>query len=299
MADLNRLAISDTLFKNVFRDKSILCDYVNAICNLDLKEDNLEIMPIEIKENGYKRGVRLDIRFQEVNGNKVTQANLEAQTSMPEHTIFDNRKIYYAAALYKDAFDSGDSFSKEVYSRTIFFILEDKKLQGSPIKKTIMYEEHDGVKHNQIEIYEIYIKNLMCANVESLSEYDKILIEITSVLVDNDYSIYQLSANKIVKKVVDKIMIMTAEEQKRISEEMSRQFAEEMQSINQEYINIGKAEGIEIGKAEGIEIGKAEGNSEQLHKNVLSMHKNGLSNEDISKYLELSLEEVEEILNNN
>ena len=283
MNKIHRYAISDTLFKNVFNDKSILCDYVNAICNLDLKEDKIEIMPIEIKENDCKRGIRLDVRFQEVEDNKYVQANLEAQTSMPKQRTLDNRKIYYSNALFNDAFNSGDSFSKEVYSRTIFFILEDKNLQGSPIKQTVFFEKRDKREYDQVEIYEIYIKNLISLDVESMPKYDKILLEITSVLVDNDYTKYQLSDNKIVKKVVDKIMIMTAEEQKRISEEMSRQFAEEMQEINQEYID------------EGFKMGKAE----QLQKNVLSMHKNGLSNEDISKYLELSLEEVEEILNNN
>ena len=273
------LGISDTLFKKIFADKddkSLLTDYVNAICNLNLDPNNVEFLPIEIKETENERGIRLDVRFQEVNGTKHTHANLEAQTTMPNERTFDNRKFLYAASLFKDAFSAGDNYDKEAYSRTIFFILRDPNLKGSPIKKTVMYEEYDKKSYDQIEIYEIYIENLMSLAFEELDNYAKMVVEITSVLVENNPEKYKNSSNPIVRKVVEKMIRMTEEEGKRISEELRRQYFQEMDELNQSYVKQGFAKA--------------------TLEHVQKLHQKGFEAKQIADLLDLSLEEVEDLL---
>ena len=64
-------------------------------------------------------------------------------------------------------------------------------------------------------------------------------------------------------------------------------------------IGIGEKRGILIGKEEGILIGKEEGKAEKIKEIILSFHKKGLSNEEISNLLELSIDEVTSIINTN
>lgn len=288
---IRRIGISDLLFKKIFadqNDKSLLTDYVNAICNLNLKPEHVEFLPIELKDTEDERGIRLDVRFQEISGEKYTQTNLEAQTTLPKERTFDNRKFLYAASLFKDGFSKGDDYDKEVYSRTIFFILRKPNLEGSPIKKTVMYELNDKKIHDQIEIYEIYIENLMNRPIEELSNYDKIILEITSVLVEENYNKYKDSRNPIVKKVVDKMIHMTAEEGKRISEELSRQYHQEMAALNQMYID----QGIE----QGIEQGIKQGKSEKTIQFAIKLKSKGYTLEQIADLLEITIEETKELL---
>ena len=61
-------------------------------------------------------------------------------------------------------------------------------------------------------------------------------------------------------------------------------------------INTAKKEGHEEGKAEGIAQGKAEGKAEEKNENIKTMFKNGLSQEDIAKFLSLDIEYVKEVL---
>ena len=54
----------------------------------------------------------------------------------------------------------------------------------------------------------------------------------------------------------------------------------------------GLAEGIAEGKAQGI----AEGSKAKLNENIKTMKSNGLSNEEIAKYLSIDLKYVNEVL---
>jgi len=287
-SDLKKLAISDTLFKKVFTNKQLLCDYVNAICDSSLEVKNVNYHPIEIKSKELERGIRLDVRVREIDGKKHTEVDLEAQTTMPNYNTFINRKLYYASSLFKDGFQEGDDYSKEVYSKTIFFILEDKHLIGSPIKKTIAYETYDKKEYNQIEIYEIYIRNLLATNLEEFNEYVKMVAEICSVLVDTDFEKYSKSTNEIVQKVAIMMKEMTLDEAKKIREEWDRQFEAEMKELD----DICRQEGFEQGMAKGLEQGKQEIRS----KIVRNMKEQGFSVEVIAECVGLSPEEVKEII---
>ena len=61
--------------------------------------------------------------------------------------------------------------------------------------------------------------------------------------------------------------------------------------------NNGKEEGEKIGKEEGEKIGREEGIAFQQKETVINMHRDQMSSELISKYVNLSVEEVEKIIN--
>jgi len=73
-------------------------------------------------------------------------------------------------------------------------------------------------------------------------------------------------------------------------EERKRQFEENMK------LYVAERNGRERGEAEGRAKGRAEGKAEARAESIRTMYKNGLSIEDISKYLNLDINYVKEVL---
>ena len=271
--------LSDAWFKKLFgneEDKSLLCKYVNAICKLDIKPEYTDFTPQEIKGVNGERGIRFDVRFVEVENEKYTHVNLEAQTTTPSERTFNNRKFLYASTLFKEAFKEGDDYGKKVYSRTIFFMYYDKNLIGNPIKKTGFYEYYDKKFHDQIEIYEIYIENLLQEDFNSLNEYGKMISEITRILVDPaSLKEDKPTNNDIVKDVRKMVENMPKSEWDILMADSARQFEQEMQEVNQMYVE--------------------QGAKQNLEDNIKKLSK-VLSEKEIADILELDLDYVKEVL---
>ena len=68
-----------------------------------------------------------------------------------------------------------------------------------------------------------------------------------------------------------------------------------MEIIKSEGIELGRNEGIELGRNEGIELGRNEGIRVEKLKIAKKMMENGKSNEEIIKYTNLSLDELNKL----
>ena len=49
--------LSDAVFKEIFKDKEILVDYVNQICNINLSPDDIEYVSLEAKDKLKYKGI--------------------------------------------------------------------------------------------------------------------------------------------------------------------------------------------------------------------------------------------------
>ena len=183
-------------------------------------------MPLESKNSFYARGVRYDVRcVGKTDDDEYFHINFEGQRRQESKRIHDNRKIYYASQLFIDSFKEGDIFDKNVYIREIFFIKEsNSSYSGSPIKKIILEDTYDKVGYPHIEIYEIYIEELIKHKNElrELGEYGRIISELTEVLISKDVEKYTSSNNQIAQKVAKKIMAYTEEEKRRLQNRLWR-----------------------------------------------------------------------------
>lgn len=310
--------ISDCVFKEIFSDKSILVEYINQICNINLNVEDVEYSPLESKEMlGYK-GVRYDVKAKVENENKYFHIDFEAQKIRPDYNTFKKRKFHYASQLYLDLFKEGDKYidSSRLYVREIFFIKSSNGFTGSPIKKIVYQDLYDKTIYDDIEIYEIYIDELQKMNLKSANEYDKILIELTGVIVAKDVNKYISSTNTLVRKVAEKIMKYTQEEidelQRRYDEDCeiyNRAILKEMEDMAverglkkgleqgiQQGIQQGMKQGIEEGMKQGVEEGKSIGKLESIKEMIKTMNKNGFDNNTISKALSLDINFINEVL---
>ena len=93
-------------------------------------------------------------------------------------------------------------------------------------------------------------------------------------------------------------MVQYTEEERKMLEryELERDARNKQELEQYTLLNAAKKEGHEEGKAEGIAQGKAEGKAEEKNENIKTMFKNGLSQEDIAKFLSLDIEYVKEVL---
>lgn len=302
--------ISDCVFKEIFSDKSILVEYINQICNINLNVEDVEYSPLESKEMlGYK-GVRYDVKAKGENENKYFHIDFEAQKIRPDYNTFKKRKFHYASQLYLDLFKEGDKYidSSRLYVREIFFIKSSNGFTGSPIKKIVYQDLYDKTIYDDIEIYEIYIDELQKMNLKSANEYDKILIELTGVIVAKDVNKYISSTNTLVRKVAEKIMKYTQEEidelQRRYDEDCeiyNRAILKEMEDMAVERglkkgLEQGIQQGIQQGIVQGVEEGKSIGKLESIKEMIKTMNKNGFDKDTISKALSLDINFINEVL---
>ena len=302
--------ISDCVFKEIFSDKSILVEYINQICNINLKVDDVEYSPLESKEMlGYK-GVRYDVKAKGENENKYFHIDFEAQKIRPDYNTFKKRKFHYASQLYLDLFKEGDKYldSSRLYVREIFFIKSSNGFNGSPIKKIVYQDLYDKTIYDDIEIYEIYIDELQKLDLNKADNYVKMLVELTGVIVAKDVEKYKRSKNTTVRRVAERIMKYTQEE----IEELQRRYDEACEQLDQALIldmqeeamekglaqglAQGREEGHAEGHAQGLAQGRAEGKTEALIENIKTMHSNGFSEETISKALSLDIDFVKKAL---
>ena len=279
--------ISDAIFKEVFKDPEILVDYINTICNIHLDYKDIEYMPLESKNSFYARGVRYDVRCVGKTDDEYFHINFEGQRRQESKRIHDNRKIYYASQLFIDSFKEGDIFDKNVYIREIFFIKEsNSSYSGSPIKKIILEDTYDKVGYPHVEIYEIYIEELIKHKNElrELGEYGRIISELTEVLISKDVEKYTSSNNQIAQKVAKKIMAYTEEEKRRLQEQFDRDNERELREFVKAHTDKAREEAL------------AEGERETIERNAKALYQNGVSKEIIATSLGITLEELETIL---
>ena len=298
--------LSDAVFKEIFKDKEILVDYVNQICNINLSPDDIEYVSLEAKDKLKYKGIQYDVKSIGRNDNNYFHIDFEAQSVRPSERSFTKRKIHYASQLYVDMFKTGDRYfdNSKLYAKEIFFIKSSYRFSGSPIKKIVYHDIYDNKNYDDIEIYEIYIDELQKLDLNKADNYVKMLVELTGVIVAKDVEKYKRSKNTTVRRVAERIMKYTQEE----IEELQRRYDEACEQLDQalildmqeEAMEKGLAQGLAQGRAEGRAEGRvegiAEGKTEALIENIKTMHSNGFSEETISKALSLDIDFVKKAL---
>ena len=282
--------ISDVIFKNVFNSIDIVVDYINIICDVHLKKENAEFVTIESKTNPYLRGARFDIRAKGEEKGVLYHIDFEAQKQISSMLYHDRRKFFYAAHMMVEGYKEGDDFESDIKVREIFFIKDSTNFSGSPIKKICYTDLKNGITYPQVEIYEIYIDELIKQNkIDKLDEYDKMILEVVEVLVSKNVENYLDSNNPLTKKVAEKIMMYTEEEIKRMQEQFDKENQAELRFLLKEEHKKGKEEGIEEGIEKGAHMG--------MVKIVKSLNDYGFKPDEIAKLLDKSIEEIEDLLN--
>ena len=232
--------------------------------------------------------VRFDIIFYVRMKNGLSQiiVNIEAQKDEPTEYKILNRAIFYVSRLIssqkeRDFVNTNYDDIKQVFSIWICMNMDDNSLSHIHLTKDEMLKPCN------------WKGNLDLLNI--------VLIGITNEIPEHDekYEMHRLIGALLSSELKEQEKLDIIEHEYNIP--ISQEFREDVsimcnlsQGIKEQAYVEGTENGIAIGKQEGITIGKREG----IAETIIKMYRKGYEAEQISDILDMTAEEVREIIEN-
>ena len=287
---------SDSMFKAMFTyDLDILKEFLilETGLNLNPKETSITLLNSELTKSKIKEYKKtIDIY---VNLNDQICINCELNNSSFNDYLAVRNELY-TSKLFTLMFESGDGKDKFLSKRLIQLNLNTENISINYGEDIILpYGVKTGKFYSQnketILKYLAYYKNLYYNLGVKLNKAELWLVVI---LCENLVELYDLLENLLTKEKRDKFIRKVIEMSK--DEFILSEWEKEKMDYLKEMARIKDAE--DKGMAKGIQQGIQQGIQENKKEIILNMHNDNMSIEVISKYTNLSVEEVKEIINN-
>ena len=278
--------LSDTMLKAMFQNENrikysakflsyfIDVEYENILNNICLAKNELD------KNNENDKGERCDY----VALLSDTSLNIEVNNNSSLEVL--ERNMEYAHRLYSKKIRRGEENYQ--YTQVIQFNLNNFAFKGNDKIVdiyTVTNDDNIGLS-NKLIFVQIYVPNLRkkwyTKGMKSLSEEEKYILALVEMDLDK---LNDLGGENIMDEYVKEAEEVSFEGG--VGEAYDKEWALRDQGYR-DGLSQGKAEGREEGKAEGISEGKNERNIE-IARNML---KDNISVESISKYTDLSINEI-------
>lgn len=275
----------DFCFKELMTDDEVRRGFIAAV--LDLSPEKIEntiLLPTHLrKEHDKDKLGILDVRVLLQGG---TQIDIEMQVLA--FAYWTERSLFYLSKMYTEQIEAGDSYNilqkcihigildfnlfegREFYSR--FHIWEDSRRELYSDKLEIHILELP--KLSQYEYPRTALLNwAQFFNSETREEFE--------MFEKSDYYL---------QKAYDKLVNISADEQKRL------EYEERERALRDRSILL--ITGREQGRSEGLQQGLTQGRSEglKLAKDILRLHRAGVSPDKIAEECGVSVEQVMDIL---
>ena len=278
---------NDILFKSLFKDKELVSLYLKYFTDIDVKAEDIKETNIEEVMAVDKKGIRMDLRFEILNN---TSVDLEFQNVIKSEKAFERRMVHYLSTMYTYAFSKGSEYNEDKEAVLVVFI-NDEATSFKPLMKFTLCDKKNNVEKKYLQMYFINIPKYL-KDFNKKSKDDIIKMKLLDVLVTDNGEKYKNDKSLDLRKIERRINEMNREGHIKLSMFKAAYYEAEQEREKKEAREEGLAEGIAEGKAQGI----AEGSKANLIENIKTMKSNGLSNEDIAKYLSLDLKYVNEVL---
>ena len=259
---------NDTVFKNLFKDKEILCSYLKYFTDFDVKPEEVSEGNGETKYSIESKGVRMDLKFDIVNDLSV---DIEFQNEVKDDDSFRRRLIHYLSLMYSSSFNAGSNYEENKMAVLVVFVnTEDTILK--PLMHFKLFDNNSDTSWDDIQIYIINIPKFIKGFNESNKD-DIIKLKLLDVLTTDDGSKYKNDELDLARKIEEAINIMNKEDALRF--EMIKAAAD---------------------RTEQRELGKKEGERANLERNIKTMASKGCKSEEIANLLDVDLSLVKKVL---
>ena len=294
---LQSIGLTDFYFKELCqRRKDYLVFILNGICNLNLKESDIEFSNTEERDICTLKTINYDIKVISSN----LKIDIEAQIKLNSNEKNENgeyvydisRSFYYLAVLHSRGYDYKEKGYEKRRSIVVFLYKYD--IAGDDaIQKIGMHNYSTKVDYDDMLVYAV--------SLEKIPENSKIELDRALKLLSSlDMTPYLDDNSSVIRRAAD----MLCDYDKSEKAQMERDARNKQELEQYTLLNAAKKEGHEEGKAEGIEegivIGEEKGIEKGKKENQLEtikiLFETGLSKEDIAKHLRLDLEYVKEVL---
>ena len=286
---------SDIVFKRLFSKKEILKDFLEDI--LEEKIEDVKYLDREINGIGELRNkeCRFDIRVKLENG---TYINVEMQKSRKGDML--KRSIFYIALMIGESLEKSEDY--ENISKYIGINIIDYK--DNTLKKyhTILklYDKKGIEDKEEKEIYKSDIIQIHFINLNSEVNNSKKLYKWKELFKEEESWDNVKYNDKRIKKAVKELRKLSNDKEVvsayQLEEKIRRDRISENAYIRKTAIEEGKNQALKKGLEQGLEQGREEGREEEKRQNAISFYKNGISKDLISKSLNISLGELNNIL---
>ena len=299
--DLNLSLSNDALFKNYYSNANNLSTLLSLILKEKIKPNDINYQPNEIIVEFEGKKPRFDLRVSILN-----ELDIDIEMQNNKEKYLKERIIYYFASMIMSIVREGKSYKTDKNYLSIWLMNSNISLFDNSY-----YEEFGIISKNTLKElienkYRIIIIDLKkldyCDNIE-LKTY-------LSMIESNDNIIKNLdSSNDLIKMEAKKMNdYLKSNEAFQIALETLKSESTYNVSIleaKEEGIEEGLQKGIEQGLQKGLEQGREEGLEEGLQKGkldnqkeiIFNMHKMGIEIELIAKAVNLSIDDVNKILN--
>ena len=177
---------NDTVFKNLFKNKEILCSYLKYFTDFDIKPEEVSEGNGETKYSIESKGVRMDLKFDIVNDLSV---DIEFQNEVKDDDSYRRRLIHYLSLMYSSSFNTGSNYEENKMAVLVVFVnTEDTILK--PLMHFKLFDNNSDTSWDDIQIYIINIPKFIKGFNESNKD-DIIKLKLLDVLTTDDGSKYK------------------------------------------------------------------------------------------------------------
>ena len=195
-----------------------------------------------------------------------------------------NRQLYYFSLFFSSLYDKGSLYKSK--RKVVEIYLHKTGLNNQiPISITKVIRKPEDIEYEVLTIYDVYLKEFEKIDLQSTNKDDKILIELMNLLISKDMDKYERSKTKLIREVANMVKGLNKDQKERIS-------AIKAKDYETRYYDAGYVSGLDAGYASGLDAGA----NEKQREYIRTMYSNGLSKEDISKYLSLDKASIDEAL---
>ena len=277
--------LSDTMLKAMFQNENRIkysAKFLSYFIDVEYEDilNNICLAKNELDNNENDKGERCDY----VALLSDTSLNIEVNNNSSLEVL--ERNMEYAHRLYSKKIRRGEENYQ--YTQVIQFNLNNFAFKGNDKIVdiyTVTNDDNIGLS-NKLIFVQIYVPNLRkkwyTKGMKSLSEEEKYILALVEMDLDK---LNDLGGENIMDEYVKEAEEVSFEGG--VGEAYDKEWALRDQGYR-DGLSQGKAEGREEGKAEGISEGKNERNIE-IARNML---KDNISVESISKYTDLSINEI-------
>ena len=287
----NIIPKKDIIFKKLFGSQgseNILKSLLESILNIEIKNIKLDLNKEFIPDNIEGKKSLLDIRAELNDG---TQVNIEMQ--MKNKRFLEDRAIKFAVNMLNNTIMKGESYDKIPKTICIWILNENHFHENKKYHTKWTFKEEEQEKFNthleKLEFHFIELKKLREADIIEPSKLEYWLWFIDYTNRERVEMAYKNA--KEVEEALKKLRELTSD--RALVDLMNSQDMYECDQKSE--LVYAEMQGHEKGMAEGKKEGLAEG-IKRLKEVAKKLKKQGMTIDEIAEIVELSKEEIEQII---
>ena len=284
--------VNDHVFKRVFgKHLRVLAGFLSAVLDMPLSAADIRVLDpnFRAERDDDKLGV-LDVKVETRHG------VIDVEVQVQPHLHLKKRLLYYTARMFAEQIAKGQNYGSLTRAVSIMIVdFEFVKTDSAFHHRYRLYDRQNEVEYS--DSLEINILEIPKAREDDSSPVSAWLRFFAAQTEDEFMRLAQ--NNSAMEEAWGVIKELSADERERLLAEDREKTRRDNAAYYETGLVEGRAEGRVEGRAAGLVEGRAEGRIEERRSMIASMLGQGLSPEQISTFIGVTLDEVKALIPRN